>query len=153
MKVKKLTKEYLEKHLENFLYLEGEWTGLGEQAWAEKNFMLELPSKWELSSYVNINSKLAGYAIVSTQDEKQAYLNKIIVDSGHQGIGIGSLLLKKSIERCRKKGIEKIIFKVRTDNDAANNLYKKYGVVYKGKETSPDNVERYLCELSINKQK
>jgi cellulose synthase/poly-beta-1,6-N-acetylglucosamine synthase-like glycosyltransferase/ribosomal protein S18 acetylase RimI-like enzyme len=146
-----LGKRYLKKNLSSFYYLEKEWEALGEERWERRNYLYRLPKKWKLSSYAQIRGKTTGYAIVSQPDKKkkEAYLHKILVDRDYQGLGIGNRLLQDVKEKCRRKGIEKIIFKVRTDNDSAIGLYKKNNVRFIDKEISKDGIERYLCEWDI----
>lgn len=146
---RRLTKRYMRKHLDAFLYLEKEWINLGEEAWTRDSFMLKKPHKWKLSSYVSLNGKPVGYAIVSETGKGQAYLHKILVDTDYQGLGIGSLLLRETKGKCRENTIEKLCFKVRVNNERANALYKKAHVVYADREISGDGVERCLCELDI----
>lgn len=144
---RRLTKRYMRKHLDAFLYLEKEWADLGEEPWTKENFMLKSPQKWKLSSYVSLNGKPVGYTIVSKTGKGQAYLHKILVDSDYQRLGIGSLLLGEAKEKCRENKIKKLCFKIRVNNERANALYRKNNVVYTERETSADGVERYLCEL------
>ncbi|MHC4292779.1 MAG: GNAT family N-acetyltransferase [Planctomycetota bacterium] len=153
IQAKQLTKRYMKKNIDAFLYLEKEWTGLGEKAWTKQNFILKKSKKWKLSNYVSLNGKPVGYTIVSDINKGQAYLHKILVDSDYQGLGIGSHLLEDVIERCRRNKIKKLHFKVRLDNEAANAIYRKNNVVYLLTEKSSDGVERYLCELDIPESK
>jgi cellulose synthase/poly-beta-1,6-N-acetylglucosamine synthase-like glycosyltransferase/ribosomal protein S18 acetylase RimI-like enzyme len=147
MQPRRLTKRYMRRHLDAFLYLEKEWADLGEEPWTKENFMFKNPKKWKLSSHVSLNGKPVGYTIVSETSKGLAYLHKILVDSDYQRLGIGSLLLGEAKEKCRENKIKKLYFKVRVNNERANGLYRKNNVVYTEKETSPDGVKRYLCEL------
>lgn len=146
---RRLSKRHMKKHLEDFLYLEKEWVALGEEPWTKDNFVLNKKHKWDLSSFVSLNGKPAGYTIVSQTSKEQAYLHKILVDSEYRGLGIGSLLLEDAREKCRNYGIKTLCFKVRPDNERANALYNKNGVKHVGIEISLDGVERYLCELDL----
>lgn len=150
IKPRKLSKKIMEKKLNDFFYLEREWTDLGEEPWNKENFMLKKQKKWKLSSYVEIDDKVVGYTIVSEvnnhANERKAYLNKILVDKNYQGLKIGLLLFEDMKKKCKKSGIEKIIFKCRTDNEKANNFYLKDGCEIVDTEISPDKVERYLFE-------
>lgn len=143
---RQLTKRYMRKHLEAFLHLEREWIDLGEKPWSRENFLLENPQKWKLSSYVTLHGKPVGYAIVSEKAPGQAYLHKVLVDRDYQGLGIAGRLLEDTKGKCQQRGIGTIRFKVRPDNQRANSLYRKNGVIYIDREMSADGVERYLCE-------
>lgn len=149
MRPRRLTKRYLRRHLDAFFRLEAEWVGLGEEPWARENFLRDNPQKWKLSSFVAVHGKPVGYAIVSQPAPGQAYLHKVLVDHDFQGLGIGDRLLEDARGRCRQRGIGTMLFKVRPDNHRANSLYRRKGVVYTGRETSADGVERYQCEWNL----
>ncbi len=146
---RRLTKRYMRKHLEAFLYLEREWTDLGEQPWSRENFLMDNPQKWNLSSHVSLHGRPVGYAIVSEKGPAEAYLHKVLVDRDYQGLGIAGRLLQDTKARCQQRGFGTIRFKVRPDNQRANSLYKKNGVSYTGREISADGVERCLCEWNL----
>ena len=116
---------------------------------AREDFLLDIPRKWKLSSYVTLNGKPVGYAILSEKALGQAYLHKVLVDRDYQGLGIAGGLLKDAESRCRQRGIGKILFKVRPDNQRANSLYRKNGITYTGREMSADGIERHLCEWNL----
>lgn len=150
--VETLTEEFLKCHYDNFLYLEREWVALGDRPWNQEKFLSELPDKWEMSSYASEGDKIVGYAIISSiPKNNQAYLRKILVDRECIGKGVGSLLLNETIRKCTEKGIEKLIFKVRTNAKSAIKLYEKFNVKFLDKEIGWDGGERYLCELPIKK--
>lgn len=148
---KSLKKRYMKKNFQGFLDLEKEWTALGETPWNKNNLFYKLPKKWKLSTYASSNGKPIGYAIVSQPDKKkkQAFLHKILVDRDYQGLGIGSRLFVDVVYKCKREGMEKLNFKVRTDNESAIALYRKYGVKIKEPIMCQDNVERYQCELRL----
>lgn len=146
-----LTREFLESHYEEFLYLEKEWITLGDRPWNREKFFRQKPRKWELSSYATLDGRIIGYTIVSQPDEKrpEAFLHKILVDSDYKGLGIGSKLFEDTLEKCKSRGLEKLTFKVRVENESAISLYRKYGVDFKEPIESKDNIERYQCELNL----
>jgi ribosomal protein S18 acetylase RimI-like enzyme len=146
---RRLTRRYMRRNLDAFLHLEREWVDLGEKPWSRENFLLSNPQKWRLSSYVALHGKPVGYAIVSEKSPGQAYLHKVLVDREYQGLGIAGRLLEDTKGRCRQRGIGTLRFKVRPDNQRANGLYRKSGVVYTDREISADGVERYLCEWPL----
>lgn len=151
IRIERLKRRSMKNKLPDFLEMEKEWTGLGETAWKKDNFLYPLPKKWKLSGYASIDRKPVGYAIVSQPDKskREAYLHKILVDSDYQGLGIGNMILESAKEKCRKKNIEKLVFKVRTDNEIAIRLYRRNNTNFTGKETSKDGIERYLCEMKV----
>lgn len=57
----------------------------------------------------------------------------ISVSKSYWNQGIGSRLLNRLIEFARQSEIEQIVLEVRSDNQSAIGLYRKFGFVYFGK--------------------
>ena len=117
MEIIPLTKDYAIEKTDEILELEKNWTEIGDGAWNVNNLLYELPMKWELSHIALDEDKIIGYQIGSLR-RGNAFLNKIIVDGNRRGIGIGRKLLKVFLDKCLEKELERIIFRVRTDNPA-----------------------------------
>jgi len=118
-----LTKELALDRLEDILALEDNWTEIGDEPWNSDNLMYELPEKWELSYIAMGGEEIIGYQIGSLRDEV-VYLHKIVIDQKKRVKGAGRKLLKAFLEKSLKKGIERVRFKVRTDNPAVG-FYEK----------------------------
>jgi len=117
MKIINLTKDYAIEKANEILALEHNWTEIGDESWNIDNLLYELPMKWELSYAALNEEEIVGYQIGSLKEEN-AFLNKIIVDGNRRGIGIGRKLLRVFLDKCLYKNIERIKFRVRTDNPA-----------------------------------
>lgn len=117
MKIINLTKNYTIEKADEILALEKNWAEIGDDAWKVSNLLYELPMKWELSHAALDEKKIVGYQIGSLREEN-AFLHKIVVDKGRRGAGIGRKLLLTFLERCLEKELERIRFRVRTDNPA-----------------------------------
>ncbi|MFH1073227.1 MAG: GNAT family N-acetyltransferase [Nanoarchaeota archaeon] len=149
---RRLSKRFMRSHMEEFDDLEHNWVDLGETPWTDQNYLFELPEKWKLSSYVRVDGAVAGYAIVSKKNEEEAYLHKILVDARFRGTGIGKRLFEDMIRTCGNRGFKKIRFKVKVDNEQANRLYRKMGVLYEGVVACPDGVNRYECVYGVKEE-
>lgn len=151
--INEMSKEKIKKIMPRLLELEHNWTGIGDIKWTKENFEMELPGKFEISKYASAEGKIVGYYIASLNGET-AKLNKIITDLEFRGRGVGEKLWQELLKECRKRGLEKIEFKVLTDNEAAISFYKKHGCLFDGTTCKgTDNKERYNIKyiFRINK--
>ena len=129
--------------------LENNWKEIGDDRWDLNNLMYELPMKWELSFIALYEEKVVGYQIGSLRDGN-AFLNKIVVDNNIRGLGIGRNLLRAFLEKSLKKGIEKIIFRVRIDNPAVEFYDKlKFNRIPGVDKTRSDGIASYWYENII----
>ncbi|CAO3663586.1 unnamed protein product [Rhizopus stolonifer] len=75
------------------------------------------------------------YCVTGTR----AHIEDVVVDSEHQGKGIGTRLIHEAIQRAKILKAKSIDLTSRPDREAANRLYRKLGFVQR--ET---NVYRYV---------
>ncbi|MFA5019705.1 MAG: GNAT family N-acetyltransferase [Candidatus Pacearchaeota archaeon] len=142
MEIESIKKENLRKLIPLLIQLENNWTEIGDKPWNEENFSMELNDKWDLSMYAKLNNKIIGY-IIGSRIETTGRLNKIVVEKEYRKMGIGGVLWNEFLKRCKEKNINKIEFKVLTDNDEAISFYKKKGCLFYGIEKGKDNLIRY----------
>jgi len=57
------------------------------------------------------------------------HILNIAVDPAYRGRGLGKRLLEYALDYCRRLGAERVELEVRTGNDPAIALYRKYGFV------------------------
>lgn len=143
----KITRDCMRSRIVDFLFLEDNWTEIGEKAWEESNFFCELPLKWELSVGAEKEGSLVGYLIGSEQipseyGERASRVNKIVVDKLCRGKGIARKLLKSYFENCMELGINLFEIKALNENAAANNLYRSLGYIKTGEVLGSDNKMR-----------
>ncbi|MCX6819603.1 MAG: GNAT family N-acetyltransferase [Candidatus Aenigmarchaeota archaeon] len=122
-----ITPSYMHDKLDRFYAIETNWTGIGEEPWNEKNFMLELPKKWELSFAIENSNSIVGYIVGSQFGENRARVNKILVDKKFRQKGFGEQLIKKFEKECIKKGIDEVELKALFENEPANAFYTELG--------------------------
>lgn len=99
--------------------------------WSYWIFFQELTFPERYYIVAELEGEIVGYAGMSwVLDE--GHITTIAVRSEHRRRGIGSLLLKKLIERARKESLSFLTLEVRESNVAAQNLYKKHGFFVEG---------------------
>lgn len=62
----------------------------------------------------------------------ESELDTIAIKKEYRGQGLGEKLMNHYIKYCKSKGVKKISLEVRVTNEAAINLYEKYGFVKRG---------------------
>lgn len=99
----------------------------GDHHWSKDSFMNELNN--ELARYYSLfnkNNELCGYAgCWHILDE--AHVTNIAISANHRRKKYGEALLKRVIDDCYLEKIKYITLEVRVSNQAAINLYTKYG--------------------------
>ena len=71
------------------------------------------------------NGEIAGYlSFIISGRHNTGRIYSVAVSPGHRGEGIASLLMDKTIEHALKSHLRAIFLEVRTDNQAAIQLYK-----------------------------
>ncbi len=63
----------------------------------------------------------------------EAHIVSIGVRTEYRGLGLGEALLLAAIERAIESGLGKVTLEVRVSNHVAQNLYKKYGFMERGR--------------------
>lgn len=74
------------------------------------------------------NSNIRGFVLGDVGGEEDvATLGSIYVDPDHWGDGIGTTLLEKFEDFCRKRGYETVELRVLAENDVGVSFYRKHG--------------------------
>ncbi len=101
----------------------------------------------------DMGGRVVGYIAVMDMG-REAKIISFAVKKEFRGKGIGDKLLKAAIERCRRRGKERILLEVRVSNEIAQRLYKKNG--FKIIDVIPnyynDGEDAYLMALDLNVQ-
>jgi ribosomal protein S18 acetylase RimI-like enzyme len=88
---------------------------------------------WEENGYIAGNLSLIPYRYLS----QRCYLiANVAVDPAYRRRGIARLLTQAAIEHAQKRGIDEVWLHVRSDNQAAFNLYQSLGFVQQGQRTT-----------------
>lgn len=108
--------------------------------WLEKYFKIEAGDIISLSNpqeeiinkggfiyYAKINNEIVGTVSLLKKTDYVFELGKMAVNTGSQGLGIGTALLEHCINIARQKGIKKLVLYSNTKLASAIHLYEKYG--------------------------
>jgi ribosomal-protein-alanine N-acetyltransferase len=89
--------------------------------------IVDLYEEWpEGFSVAEVHHKVAGFLIGSRYSSSEARILMIAVEKSYRKMGIGSSLLTNFIDLCMKKNFSAVRLEVKTDNEEAIKLYKKF---------------------------
>lgn len=98
----------------------------------------------------DIGGRVIGYIVVMDMGVDSKIMS-FAVKKEFRRRGIGNMLLKEAIKRCKEKGKQRIMLEVRVSNVAAQKLYKKNG--FETVDILPayysDGEDAYLMELKL----
>ncbi len=148
--VELLDREQLANRVEEFLELERYWTDVGETVWNRDSLFKELPKKFDLSVFAQIEGKVVGYLVGSEIKEGVGKINKILTHGKYRGCGIATGLWRKFLNNCRNNGFSKLEFRVLNDNYDAISFYKHKGNLFHGETIGTDKRTRYDIHYIFN---
>ena len=97
--------------------------------WSENAFKLELTNnKHALYRVIKVNGKVIAYGGMWLLFD-EAHITNIAVHPEYRGCGFGNIIVEDMINCCKNAEISAMTLEVRVGNEAAVNLYKKYGFV------------------------
>ena len=102
----------------------------GEEAWSPDMLACELagePGKYYLVAAEE--GVIAGYAGLLAPGGGQADVLTVGVAQERWGEGIGTAMLENLLAEACRRGCTEVFLEVRTDNDRAQRLYRRYGFV------------------------
>jgi diamine N-acetyltransferase len=88
------------------------------------------------------NSQPAAFIMCADQTEQQKdpWLWRLLVDKSHQGFGVGTFALTAVIERYRELGIQRVLTAWHPGEGNAGDFYKKFGFVETGERIDEETV-------------
>jgi diamine N-acetyltransferase len=91
------------------------------------------------------NSQPAGFIMCADQTEQQKdpWLWRLLVDKSHQGFGVGTFAVTSVIERYRELGMQRILTAWHPGEGNAGDFYKRFGF----KETGEKIDEEIVAEF------
>ncbi|MFX0097465.1 MAG: GNAT family N-acetyltransferase [Candidatus Hodarchaeota archaeon] len=96
-----------------------------KKALAEEK-LLKAMSSGKATFYVAIeDNEMIGFAQIIQQNDQVTELDRIVVFPLHEGKGVGTQLLHKVIDDCRKKGVNTITTNVGKNETHARKFYEK----------------------------
>ncbi|WP_099907841.1 ribosomal protein S18-alanine N-acetyltransferase [Streptomyces sp. TLI_171] len=102
-----------------------------EDAWSRGMYWSELAEAYPGGSRhyvvaVDASGAVVGYAGMMAVGA-DADVQTIGVDTGHQGAGLGAMLLEELIGESVRRGCAELLLEVRVDNLRAQRLYERFG--------------------------
>ena len=94
---------------------------------------------------VTRNSQPAGFIMCADQTEQQKdpWLWRLLVDKSHQGVGVGTFALTAVIERYRKLGMQRVLTAWSPGDGNAGDFYKRFGFTETGEKVDDEIVAEY----------
>jgi len=91
------------------------------------------------------NSEPAGFVMCADQTEQQKdpWLWRLLVDKSHQGFGVGTFAVTSVIERYRELGMQRLLTAWHPSEGNAGDFYKKFGFVETGEKIDDEIVAEF----------
>ena len=91
------------------------------------------------------NSQPAGFVMCADQTEQQKdpWLWRLLVDKSHQGVGVGTFALTAVIARYRELGMHRVLTSWHPGEGNAGDFYKKIGFVETGEKIGEEIVAEF----------
>ncbi len=99
--------------------------------WSESAYRELFQYSYYIKVVAETNDRIAGCACM-TMLGGEGDIDRVMVDAGLRGQGIGSALVQRLLQSGRERGAEEFTLEVRKSNQAAIRLYEKNGFVSEG---------------------
>ena len=109
------------------------------ERWTMDNLLLDLPLKWEFSSYALIGGLPVGYAIASHK-EGAVHLHRIAVGENWRNKGVGQLLICNVASKAQKASLSLFTLKTYSSMSDVIEYYRRRGFEITNMNTGKDNV-------------
>ena len=88
------------------------------------------------------NSQPAGFVMCADQTEEQRdpWLWRLLVDKSHQGFGVGTFALISVLDRYRELGMQRVLTAWHPGEGNAGNFYKRFGFIETGEKIDEEIV-------------
>ena len=112
----------------------------GTDLWDGSNFLKDLKRKWEFSHMAlsGKNRKICGFIITSEMLPFEIHIHRIAVDPDFRHMGIGGLLVNKTVELAQQYRYKRLTVETNRLNTPAISFYRKHGFVCLTKEELSD---------------
>ncbi|MGH8911441.1 MAG: ribosomal protein S18-alanine N-acetyltransferase [Acidimicrobiia bacterium] len=95
--------------------------------WSEKVFRDELSAPGRTYVKAVVGSHLVGYAGLMVVGH-EAHVTTVVVDPEHRGGGVGTRLMLQLVDHALAEGARSLTLEVRVSNEAAQSLYRRFGM-------------------------
>lgn len=94
--------------------------------------------------------RIIGFSSIRRVEEREAELSGIAVLESATGRGIGTRLLRKSLEAAKKRGFKTVFVKTEVVNERAIGFYKKAGFTESGKTVEKVGRTKVALRILVN---
>ncbi|MCU1600759.1 MAG: ribosomal protein S18P -alanine acetyltransferase [Frankiales bacterium] len=118
------------------------------EPWTAHHFWSELGQTATRHYVVAVSEgTVVGYAGLCDYPD-EAFVQTMAVAQGHQGRGIGALLLEELLAEAVRRRQSRVLLEVRADNAPAQRLYERYGFTRQGLRRGyyPGGVDAWVME-------
>jgi UDP-2,4-diacetamido-2,4,6-trideoxy-beta-L-altropyranose hydrolase len=131
--------------LQRLVEIDGHWLDrLGGRyssvAWGEREFLLDLPGKWDLSCYATEGERVVGFWIASSA-KGPCHTHRVAIAPDCTGGGVGRKMFESVRLRWRRISSGPMTLEVGCENTAAIEFYRQVGFEIRG----PDFIRSYLA--------
>jgi ribosomal protein S18 acetylase RimI-like enzyme len=139
----------MENNLPQLINMINDWPLVN---WGKKNFMCELPGKWNYSFAITNGKRIDGFCIASEKITGFIYIHLLFVANIARGKGMGKLLINEALRRCNEYRLNGVVLRCPISNKDAVGFYQQLGFVISQilcddiSGETPD----YLLKLNLN---
>lgn len=121
-------------HLSELKAIHGiERSSFGLESFSLKQFRYLIKSKNSIFFVAKVSDSVAGYCIaLKRKGSRKLRIYSIAVDENYRGRGIAQTLLDRAVAICKEENYSAVSLEVNEKNQAAKNLYLKYGFAITG---------------------
>ncbi len=130
-----LSKSKLVDYLRQLEIIDADMLG---EPWGQAQWLMDLPSKWELSWVLLREARPIGFLIASRK-ESALHIHRLAVAANERGKGWGGVLMANAARRALEQGCPNITLKVHQANTGAIAFYTRLGFTALGRQ--PDSLE------------
>jgi diamine N-acetyltransferase len=97
------------------------------------------------------NSQPAGFIMCADQTEQQKdpWLWRLLVDKSHQGFGVGTFAVTSVIERYRELGMQRLLTAWHPSEGNAGDFYKRFGFIETGEKIDEEIVAEFRFKRRV----
>lgn len=125
-----LSKSKLKDYLRDLEGIDADMIG---EPWGEAQWLMDLPSKWELSWVLLRKARTIGFLIASRK-ERALHIHRFALAVKERGKGLGILLMAKEAQVALEQGCSNITLKVHQANVDAISFYTRLGFTPSGRQ-------------------
>ncbi|MBA3354433.1 MAG: GNAT family N-acetyltransferase [Pyrinomonadaceae bacterium] len=130
LELQNLSKSKLKDYLRQLEGIDADMLG---EPWGQAQWLMDLPSKWELSWVLLREARPIGFLIASRK-ESALHIHRFAVAVNERSKGLGGALMASAVRRALERGCVNITLKVHYANAGAIAFYTRLGFAAAGRQ-------------------